>query len=745
MALPWPIDKDSGEFTLAVFDMAAGFDAGDDRCLRSAQTSTLFERMGAQPGERWRGLLRLALQPDYPTEALVREVVIAIDAIANAEVQRADVLTFQRLVAPELKRKGISNPAFANRSIPLALRNARLAPCLTPEATDHGDAWAIMYVAQTCVDLLMRLEESGGGSEPIAVKLMSSPNLATDLTVELADQLQAEARAEQQVASDQRHSVIRAKHMRLQTGFSLFACERWLEAPDHPLAWLAAIAIAKTRARRDRKVMEPLLHAVRGDDEALAAQAEWILSRGTMLVERARSDTNFEDMGFDTLLWLGHLGADPAHADLRSLLSCIVADVAFCGSDVITQLFVHLDAVPEDREAIAFLLKHLTWTDIEATRALASKMRGCESELQAGFLLALGGIDLSQRTKEKQSDADKDEKRPASYIHPIASDELVELVRALGPTNDTAPFRIFPDGGASLCTLMGAVIEREKRPESRVVAFKMALDAARIDIRDSMSGAATVFDALDRFLGSKCQIAGQDLPFRHNHQACHELRKRTGPDAVRLAAELLVELSNSPDQDYELAGLVATLCFEYALVTPSLLSSSLKACLGGEAQLMAFFAALIENPPRGISIPTAVALACLLRHLDESCVKSLIAVSTRPDLGRWALVEQSLVGVGRVEPATLPLLLETLARPRPRTVLLAIRLLGLLTRDAGADTAIRRSARQGLEAFAMTPAAASSIHIYMPATRTEDEGCILSCGQLADIVATELFYADGFQ
>ncbi|MCA3456418.1 MAG: hypothetical protein IM667_04440 [Phenylobacterium sp.] len=850
MPQPWPIDHDDHEFTLAVFDMAAGFDAGDDMSLRSGQATTLFDRLRAQsklqaaslapfatlprgvltwsmgldeadkivadsddsyhqarfalgmfeamhwdhgieqaaallarivnpvlrldiaerlaklagrdaapgfrslaleaaraitePAQRWRGLLRLAAQPGYPAQILKGEATVAVDAITDPAQQRADAAGFHRLITPE-RRKDKAFPTLSNRAIPVGLRNARLASCLTPEMTGHGDAGVILYIAQTCADLLEELAGSATAGVPSTVDAAIPLPLATDLTVEMADLLVAMARTEQRAGNDPLPSVARAKRMRIQTGFSLYACERWLDEPDHPLAWIAALAIVKTRARRDRRVLAPLLQAVRSDDEHLAAQAAWILSRGSLLVKRERPDTSFEDMGFETLLWLGQRGVDPVDADIRVLLACMVMDIDFRGPAPITRLFDHMERVPEDQDAIAFLLEYLTWMDLEATQALANKMRGCGPQLQAGFILALGGLDLSQRVAEKQAEAPNGEKLPVTYSRPVAADMLADFVSSLGPTNDTSTFRIFPNGGASLCALIGAVIVHEGRPERRAAAFKMALETARVDIRDTMSKAETAYDAMDRFLGAKTHLAGQALPYRHDHFACHELRNQAGPDAVRLAAELLLELTRSPDPDFELAGLIATLCFEYALVTPSLVASALKARLGGEAGLMKFLAALIDAPPRGISATTAISLACLLRHLNEACVRSLIAVSERPDFGNWVLVEQSLLGVGRVESATLPLILEASTSARPRTALLAIRLLGILARDAGADLAARRAARLALENFGATPAAERLLHLYMPSTQTEDEGCIVSCGTLANVAATELFFADGSQ
>jgi len=91
------------------------------------------------------------------------------------------------------------------------------------------------------------------------------------------------------------------------------------------------------------------------------------------------------------------------------------------------------------------------------------------------------------------------------------------------------------------------------------------------------------------------------------------------------------------------------------------------------------------------------------------------------------------------------LILEASKSSRPRTSLLAIRLLGILARDSGADLAVRRAARLALETFGTTPAAARSLHLYMPSTRAEDEGCIVSCGTLASVAAAELFFADGSQ
>ncbi|MBB6255215.1 hypothetical protein [Nitrospirillum iridis] len=843
-ALPWPIDQDRNEFTLAVFDMAAVFDAGDDMSLRSAQASTLFDRLRAQsklqaaslapyaslprsvltwsmgieeagelvansddpyhqaryalgmveamhwadgidqaaalleridspvlrldiaerlaklasrdaapgfrtaalgaarsivePSQRWRGLLRLAAQPNYPAQDLEREAVLAIDAIADPAQQRADAASFHRLFARERRRKGKAFPSLSSRTIPAGLRNARLASCIRPDMTGHGDAGVILYIAQTCADLLEGLAGSGHDAPPQTLKI-------SDLTVEMADLLLEMARAEQRVGICPSPSVARAKEMRIQTSFSLFACERWLDNPSHPLAWIAALAIVKTRARRDRRVLEPLLQALRSDDEDLAAQATCMLSRGRLLMKRERPDTNFDDVGFETLLWLGQRGVDPANADIRVLLACMVMDIEFHGATPIEQLFEHMDEVPEDQAAITFLLDCLTWTNMEAMHALADRMKGRAPQLQAGFILALGGLDLSQRVEEKQLDAPSGEKRPVTYVRPISADKLASLISALGSTNDTAPFRIFPDGGASLCMLIESVIAQERQPERRVAAFKLALEMARIDIRDTMSKAETSYDAMDRFLSAKTQLAGQAHPYRHNHFACHELRNRVGSDAVRLASELLVELTRFPCPDYELAGLVATLCFEYALVTPSLVASALKSHLGGEAELMKFLAAIIDAPPRGVSHTTVISLACLLRHLDEGCVKSLITVSGRPDLGNWVLVEQSLLGVGRVEAATLPLILEALTSARPRTVLLAIRLLGILARDAGAEIATRRAARLALENFDTSPVATHSLHLFMPSTQINDEGCIVSCGTLTNVAATELFFADGAQ
>ncbi|MFN8891663.1 MAG: NACHT domain-containing protein [Alphaproteobacteria bacterium] len=850
MPQPWPIDHSSNEFTLAAFDMAAGFDAGDDMRLRAAQASTLFDRLRAEsklqaaslapyatlprsvlswsmgleeagqivadsddpyhqarfalgmfeamhwadgieqaaallarivnpvlrldiaerlakladrdaapgfrclalaaaraivePAQRWRGLLRLAVQPGYPTQVLEGEAAVAVDAITDPGQQRADAASFHRVITPQ-RRNDKAFPSLSNRTIPIGLRNARLASSLTPEMLGHGDAGVILYIAQTCADLLEGLAGNAAAGSPPTIDAAMQPPQATDLTVEMANLLGAMARTEQRTGNDPLPSVVHAKRIRLQTGFSLYACERWLDDPDHPLAWIAALAIVKTRARRDRRVLAPLLQAVRSDDEDLASQSAYMLSRGRLLVKRERPDTNFEDMGFETLLWLGQRGVDPAYADMRVLLACMVMDIEFHGAAPIARLFDHMDRVPEDRDAIAFLLENLTWLDMGATQALANNMRGRAPQLQASFILALGGLDLSQRVEEKHAEAPNGEKLPVTYRRPLAADMLADFVGVLNPTNDTAPFRIFPNGGASLCALVGSVIVHEGRHERRVAAFKMALETARVDIRDIMSKPETSYDAMDRFLGAKTHLAGQALPYRHDHFACHELRKQVGPDAVRLAAELLIELTRSPDQDFELAGLVATLCFEYALVTPSLVASALKSRLGGEAELMKFLAALIDAPTRGISVTTAISLACLLRHLNDACVTSLIAVSRRADLGNWVLVEQSLIGVGRVEPATLPLILEALKSSRPRTCLLAIRLLGILTRDSGADLAVRRAARLALETFGTTPAAARALHLYMPSTRAEDEGCIVSCGTLASVAAAELFFADGSQ
>lgn len=859
LSSPWPIDLATGEITLAALDMASGIDAGDDMSLRTAQFSTLFERLRggsgplqaasltpfatlprsvlcwpmqreeaaetvdraadpyhharfalgmfeaglsdrgiqdaerqlahignavlrldiaerlaklvpeadavrfraasmdaaraiADPAQRWRGLLRLAWQPGYPVKRLLDKVAAAIDAIEDPTQLRSDAIIATRLLS--VRRGGGAGrrpPRFRNRRLPAWIRGGRLAPGLAGLPADHGDAGPILYVAQTCVDLLAAIEglaPAESAPERVAMrKELGDPALPkVDLTVALADRLAAMARDEDSASPDGHQSVQWAKRFRITTGFSIFACERWLNRPDHPLAWIAALAIVKGRSRRDRRVLEPLLHAVCGDDEEMAAQAAWMLSRGRFFVKRQAPDAAFQDMGFDTLLWIGRLATDPATEALRQLLACLIMDLEIPDASLIDRLFEHAERMPDDRPAVEFILECLTWTAPEATVAILAKLRGRSPDLQARMIITLAAVDLTQRVERKKEASDAaDEAAAPELIRPIAAADLAEAIRSIGPVNDTAPFRIFEQGGEDLCQLIEQVCRAEPDRQHRVASFFLALENARVDIRGEMANEETAYQALDSFLAAKCQAAGQALPFRHDRAACDALRARVGADAVHLAVDLLIHLAGGARSDFELGGLVTSTCVEFALATPSLMVSALKARLGGEAAMMEFLARWILAPPRGVSVATATALACLLRPLDRTCVEALVAVSRRPDSGDWVLLEQSLLGVGRIEPAVLPVAEAALADRRPRTNLLAIRLLGILVRDSGAGPETRLASRAALERFTGEARAERPVFLYVPAAVEKDDGHILSCGPLAGIARTELFVADGAQ
>jgi hypothetical protein len=848
---PWPLDLASPEITLAVLDMTSGVDAGDDMILRSAQASTLFDRLASmpgslqaaslapfavlprsvirnrlsieqaaeqvaaagepyhsarfalglyengllesgfeeasahltaitnpvlrldiaerltklaragadetsrqaaleaagailEPGQRWRALVRLAWQPGYPQAQLLKAALAAIDMIECPQERLIDASVAARVFSrrPQtLVEIDQSGPIFESLGV------GRLASSLCGLPADYGDARGILYVAQTCLDLLSGLEHAAANDTHLHVEEGSLPDWAitapkVELTVAIADELADLAEAEDPQVP-QLPSVELAQRTYITCGYSIFACERWLDRPEHPLAWIAALAIAKGRPRRDRKVLEPLLFAIAADNEEMAAQASLMLTRGSTLVQRPGPDTDYEDMGFETLLWLGRKAVGPEKTRLRLVVACLIMDLQISDAEVITQLFDHMDNNPDDQLAVRFILEHLTWTSAEATRALKARMPGKDPELQAQMLIALAAIDLTQKEDEKRDEAGV-VTRPAK--RPFTAEDLAQTVQSLGATNNTAPFRIFAKGGEDFCALVEEACRSEPRKERLAGAFYNRLETAQLDIRTPMSDPAASYAALESFLGAKTRAAGEGLPFRHHRKACRALGAGPfGGDAVRLVTELLVDLTRTSRRDYELGGLIAATCVEFALFSPSLVAAALKKQLLGEAGLMAFLAQLIEAPPFGTSSATATALACLLRPLDRACVEALVAISQRPDVGDWILLEQCLVGVGRVERATLPICTSALASDRPRTQLLATRLLGILARDASAGAQTRRTASQALESFLVDPRAQGSIFIYSPATRSQQDGHVLDCGALANIARTELFLADGVE
>lgn len=703
------------------------------------------------PAQRWRALLRLAWQPGYPRATLLREVAAALNAIDDPEQAGWDLTAAMRLLAPW--RRGAAEPALrrlSNRAIARSVRNGRLAPALLDLPGDSGDSAAILYIAQTCFDVLSALDELAereNTGTPIQAEnpLWDGSAPPPDLTVALADRLVAMAADEAVAPPRDLPSVRHALAVRITCGFSLYACDRWLDRPAHPLAWIAALAIVRVRSRRDRRVLEPLLIAVRGNDEEFAAEAAMALTRGRLLCKRRAPDTALRDMGFDTLLWIGRRAINPEDLDLRSFLTCLVMDLYVPDGDLVKNLLKHAEKLPKEWPVVRFILEFLTWTAPEATEEMLRQLPGQRSDIQTSMILSLAAIDFTQRVDEKKKPEADPASPPPKIIRSFDSVRLATAIQKMTPTNETAPFRLFETGGKDLCALMARICVPELRREDRPRALEQELDEARIDVRDNLADPDKVFDALDAYLGSRSNAAGRALAFRHDRAACHDLRDKVGPDAVYLAADTLVRLTEIPDRDSEFVGLVAGMCLEFALVTPSILVTAFESRLGNSEAVMTFLAGLIANPPRGVSRATATAIACLLRRLDRNCVEALVAVSRRPDSGEWTLIDQSLSEVGRLDSTALPAIVEALESARPRTNLLAIRLLGILARDTIVDSEVRRRARGLLENYPADPRSARPIALFIPSTLDADDGHILHRGTLADAVRTELFLADEAQ